>query len=946
MFVRRLPGVGAHVELIGHEQLSTFAKDAETAREDLRRVLERLLTRDAEFARSLAVLPRVRARRFDVVVRARQGRRIIAVPMRFTALLHGRSGDGPSAVARERRPAPRSFVLRLPRLEIVEEYEREEDLESLVEQLVQAKLGLSESSTLLGHGAEQEETVETLTLTFRPEHPPEASGQRSSAGPRGPSEAARDLVADARASALDRAFCRDREMLGLIASVTGPRRASTVLLGPSGVGKTALVHEFAHRIALAERSDPLRDAQLWSTSEDRIVAGMRYLGEWQARVERLLDALHGAPAVLHVENVMSLLTGARGGVDIARYLLGAMDSGELVVLCEATPEELTRAEREHPAFVRALRPLRVEPLDTPSSNTAIRAIASRMTRGHRLHFNDDSLVAARGLCEGFGDGTPMPGAAVGLLRATVAAAKTGADAHASAEEPAASAVRAIRPDDVIRAFCERTGYPRALVDPSAQLDPDEVLAQLRARVLGQDAALVLLRDLVVTLKAAMADPSRPLGSFLFLGPTGVGKTESALSLAAYLFGDPGRVARFDMGEFAAPGSAARLVSDRHGAQGSLTRRVREQPFGVVLLDEIEKADPGVHDLLLQLLGEGRLTDGTGRAVSFRNTVVILTSNLGADSTRPPPGFGARSAETGEHYLRAVRQFFRPELVQRIDHVVPFAPLDEGTVLALTERAMREALAREGLARRGVSVRYDRAVLDALARLGFEPRYGARPLKRAIERWVVGPIARLLAARGSGHPSEVTLVARGDGVALAPSSASEVPSMTAEHARDELLRRANAQGAGDCTLAFVPLTEDARARAAWLCDGYARWCEGHEATVTRAGPDRLRVRGALASILRVEQGVCEFEEPDGVLRVRVRVERIHPEDPARPEAVMERPARSSESESHDAGIRLFTTTPEPAAWDFVTEIERPGPWESALEPDALDRFALARLLAEA
>jgi len=237
----------------------------------------------------------------------------------------------------------------------------------------------------------------------------------------------------------------------------------------------------------------------------------------------------------------------------------------------------------------------------------------------------------------------------------------------------------------------------------------------------------------------------------------VGKTESALALAEYLFGDAARLARFDMAEYAVPGSAARLVGEAGGQQGALARRVREQPFGVVLLDEVEKADTGVHDLLLQVLGEGRLTDATGRTVSFRNTVVLLTSNLGADSAGRTMGFGERGVQEHEaHYLGAATTFFRPELLNRLDRVVPYRALTPDVIESLTRRTLEAALSREGLSRRGVKVTFGEEVVQYLARTGFDARYGARPLKRAVEQHVVAPLAQWLAALASSAPPRVVL----------------------------------------------------------------------------------------------------------------------------------------------------------------------------------------------
>jgi ATP-dependent Clp protease ATP-binding subunit ClpC len=926
VFVRRCPGAGFHVEVLGRAELGTFAEDVDVARGDLARVLARLLARDPEFDRSVPPLSEVRVRRVDVVLRAMQGERLLPVPMRFTAVLHAPPDDDERARADGSAPV----VVRIPRLNVRYTLAHEADADAFVEEVVRQRLFMADAAKLLAYAYEGEETVESLTVSYREQHPkvdPTTAPPASRAHESALREACRDLVAEARSGAIERAFSREESLDALIASVCGRRRASAVLIGPSGAGKTALVHELAHRIADAEEGATLRGMDLWATAGGRLVAGMRYLGEWQARLQRILEALRTRRAVLHIEDLSELFASARGdgAMDIPAFLLPSIEAGELVVVCEATAEDLARAERTHPGFVRALRPLFVPALEGRPARSALESVASRIAKGKRARFTEDALVRTADLCERFGDGTALPGAGIALLRAAVTGVTGG-------ERPAANdtgAPRTLGVEEVTRAFCQRTGYPRALVDPAVRLDPDEVLAQLRARVMGQDGALALLRDLVVTLKTGMSDPSRPLGSFLFLGPTGVGKTESALSLAAYLFGDERRVARFDMSEFAAPGSAQRLVSDSPGAQGSLTRRVREQPFGVVLLDEVEKADPGVHDLLLQILGEGRLTDGTGRTVSFRNTVVVLTSNLGADTVNRSLGFGSATRDLAGHYVSAAAQFFRPELLNRIDHIVPFAALEDETVLAITRRAVQSALAREGLGRRGVKVRFDDAVVSTLAKLGYDRRYGARPLKRAIEQWVITPIARLLAARGSSSPTEVELVLRGSGVAVAPTSTPEVSAMLAADVRAEIARRARrSPAARACVLVVEPVDQGAGSRARWLAERYAAWCEGHGATVTIESASRLRVEGEIASALAYEQGVHEFEAGPAIARVRVRVERSHDD--------------AAVSEQPPAGVRLYTAIPEPAVWDVGTEFEWVGPWERAVEAEALDRFVLARM----
>ncbi len=725
VFVRQMPA-GVAVNVLGRPHLASFAPDAASARADLAIVLRRLLER-GELGDEPSLLSGARLRRVDLLLRAVVARRLLEVPMRFSVICHGADKKGSGL---------RVLVPRLGLAATVEE----SGWEAWVEEMIRHELYLAPLDRLLAVGWQGPESLETLSVTARPADEPRATPRvalRRAAPPPGLGEACR-LLNDEVAT-LERAFERSEE-LALLTGILGARtRASVLLVGPAGAGKTALVHELAHRAARQEK-DAL---EVWTTSGGRIVAGMRYLGEWQARVERIVDALRGRRAVLHLESLVELLSVGQGsdGTDVARFLVPAIEAGEIAMILEAAPEDVARAERTHAALLAALRPVAVRPLDAAEAREALAQTAGQIARRRRVKLDAGALERALDLAERFGDGV-LPGEAVALLRA--------------AAQPGARAVTTVGADEVTAAFSARTGYPRSLIDPAVRLDPAEVLAALRARVDGQDEATELLANLVVTLKTNLADPRRPLGSFLLLGPTGVGKTESALALASYLFGDARRLQRFDMAEYAAPGSAARLVAASSGAP-DLARRVREQPFGVVLLDEIEKADPGVHDLLLQVLGEGRLTDGTGRTVSFRNTIVILTSNLGAESAGRSLGFGGRGDRAaGTHYRAAAAAAFRPELLNRFDQIVPYRPLGADVVRRLAARMLASAVGREGLLRRGVRVEWTDDVVARLAVLGFEPTLGARPLKRAIETHVVAPLARLLARTASSPPALVRL----------------------------------------------------------------------------------------------------------------------------------------------------------------------------------------------
>jgi ATP-dependent Clp protease ATP-binding subunit ClpC len=308
--------------------------------------------------------------------------------------------------------------------------------------------------------------------------------------------------------------------------------------------------------------------------------------------------------------------------------------------------------------------------------------------------------------------------------------------------------------DVAASFSAETGLPLFMLDDAKPLNTTATQTWFQEQVLGQDEAGRLVVDTIATVKARLARPGRPIASFLFIGPTGVGKTEMAKSLAQFLFQDRRRMIGFDMSEYARPDSVRRLIGGlggEYGTEGLLTSKVREQTFSVVLLDEFEKADSSFFDLLLQVLGEGRLTDASGRLADFSNCVVIMTSNLGAETFKGT-SLGFTSHADGdrarEHFLREVRDFVRPEILNRIDRIVPFGPLDERTIAKIASAELGQVMRRDGIRYRGVVLNLAPEVPLYLARKGYDARYGARPLKRAIERELLVPLSEELNARGS------------------------------------------------------------------------------------------------------------------------------------------------------------------------------------------------------
>jgi ATP-dependent Clp protease ATP-binding subunit ClpC len=313
----------------------------------------------------------------------------------------------------------------------------------------------------------------------------------------------------------------------------------------------------------------------------------------------------------------------------------------------------------------------------------------------------------------------------------------------------------VTPEDAIAMFVQQTGLPDLFLRDELALEREEVLAWFRSQIIDQEDAVQAAAHLVTTFKAGLNDPARPIGVLLFCGPTGVGKTALARAIARYFFGhgeEADRLVRLDMSEYAGFDAVERLLGAADGTPSALIRRLRQQPFSVILLDEIEKAGPEVFDVLLGVLDEGRLADRFGRATTFRSSIILLTSNLGADKQRSV-GFNPKS---GPHYETEARLFFRPEFFNRLDGIVTFQPLQPDTIRTITRKELTELARRDGLQRLGLKLAPSERLAEFLAREGFDIRYGARPLQRAIERLVLAPLARWLLERPNLRHCEIQM----------------------------------------------------------------------------------------------------------------------------------------------------------------------------------------------
>ena len=540
--------------------------------------------------------------------------------------------------------------------------------------------------------------------------------------------------------------------------------SAILLVGPSGVGKTAIIHEVIRRLA-AENKPIQERTDVWEVDGNRLISGMSLVGAWEQRCHDMVHELSAREDILYVDDLPALVfTGrsAHSDTNVAEYLEPHLSRSEFRIIGECTPERLEATREEAPGFFSRFRVIQVPEL---SERDTLLVLVHAMRLAEAVEdvvISPEILEAVLALTRRFLVHSCYPGKAITLLRRLIG------DSFAAEGERNIDEFgrRVISRKDLISFFARQTGLPDFVLWEQGARSFFEVRKYFERRIVAQEAAVDAVSDVVAVLQKGLNDPERPLSTLLFVGPTGVGKTETAKALAQYLFGRSERLLRFDMSEFMEPWSVTRLFGDRHQPDGELTRKIQQQPFSVVLFDEIEKAHPSVFDTLLQVLGEGRLTNAAGRTVDFCNTVVIMTSNLGVKEANHHLGFSSPDqAQHDAHFKKAAEGFFRPEFFNRIDRIVPFRSLGREAIAPLVRRLLQEVLGRRGLRHSSVLVQVDPDLVELLIEQGFEPRYGARSMKRLLEQRLTVPLARHLVSTPLGKSTLIFLFRYGNEIGM-------------------------------------------------------------------------------------------------------------------------------------------------------------------------------------
>lgn len=618
-----------------------------------------------------------------------------------------------------------------------------------------------------------------------------------------------DLSEMAAAGELDPVIGRDKEIMRISQILSRRTKNNPVLIGNPGVGKTAVVEGLARKIASGEIPEMLKDKRVIQLNVANLIAGTKYRGEFEERMRRILKELKDSKnIVLFIDEIHTIIGagGAEGAVDAANILKPSLARGDIQVIGATTLDEFRKYIEKDSALERRFQPVMVDEPSEENTVLILNGLRSHYEEHHKVKYTDESLEAAAHLSSRYISGRYLPDKAIDLIDEAAARVRLYSmeapaelkqmesdlaelrrekeEAVVAQEFEHAASLRdkertmsddiaryrqnwqkersAIVPEvtmnDVANVVAEWTGIPVVQMTEEEAARLRRMESELHGRMIGQDEAIDVVSRAIRRARSGMKDARRPVGSFLFLGPTGVGKTELARSLAEFLFGNEDALLRFDMSEYMERHEVAKLIGAPPGYVGyenggKMTEMVRRKPYSVILFDEIEKAHPDLFNLLLQLLEDGHVTDAQGNKVDFKNSVIIMTSNIGAENIIKGQslGFGIDQGAAGRSdgdwrrmkdlIMDSVKRSFRPEFINRIDDIVVFKPLDKDELLRITEVMLNDVVKRAR--EKGVEMTVSQDACQLLLDKGYDPKYGARPLRRTIQRMVEDKLADML-----------------------------------------------------------------------------------------------------------------------------------------------------------------------------------------------------------
>ena len=650
----------------------------------------------------------------------------------------------------------------------------------------------------------------------------------------------RDLTAAAEKNELDPVIGRETEIQRIIQILIRRTKNNPVLIGEPGVGKSAVAEGLAQRIIQGNVPELLAGKRVMSLDIGSMVAGTKYRGEFEERLKNVMDELHKAGNVLLFIDEIHTIIGAgatEGSLDAANILKPALSRGEIQCIGATTLDEYRKHIEKDAALERRFQPVVVGEPTAEETLSILYGLRDRYEAHHKVRITDEALAAAVKLSDRYIPDRYLPDKAIDLMdeaasRVRIQACtappdvreqekrleavvieKKEAISHQDFEKAAAlrdqernlnreieekraewnraqsTARDTVTEEDIAQVVSQWTGIPVSRMTEQEAQRLVRLEATLHERLIGQEEAVSAVARAIRRARAGLKDPKRPIGSFIFLGPTGVGKTELCRALGEAMFGDEDSVIRLDMSEYMEKHTVSRLVGSPPGyvgyeEGGQLTEAVRRKPYSVVLLDEVEKAHPDVFNMLLQILEDGRLTDNTGRVVSFKNTILVMTSNAGAHviGSGRAMGFGAsQKTETRDYeamkesVMKEVKELFRPEFINRVDELIVFHSLTEEEIRRITELMLKQVADR--LREQEILLTWDSKVTDKLAKEGYDPKFGARPLRRLIQRTVEDTMSEELLQGHVQLGQEIRLTVKKDQIVPVNTGKRETPTET-------------------------------------------------------------------------------------------------------------------------------------------------------------------------